>query len=217
MARRGGGTTQRSAPQPAQNGTYNNHLNGPPPSTIPAQIIQGAANVKSQANTISKQPFIELVKEFLSNPVLEDPDPVCIAFILAITEGGIDPFFREDPFALKHLEEQGTQCISALIIIFQQKPYLLFSPTHVEEKDVDDSPPRPPVVVWLFSKILGLLSQEGLLGIHATVLELLATCLRSFAGSANRLRHARLVFQLYRSCVDSKSVIPYIVIVLLRA
>ena len=196
MARRGGGSTQRQSLVP------NGHVKGlPPPSTIPAQIVQGAANVRAQ-NTVNKQPFIELVKEFLSNPVLEDPDPVCIAFILAITEGGIDPFFREDPFASKHLEEQGTQCIAALIIIFQQKPYLLFAPTHAEE---ESGSPRPPVIIWLFSKLLGLVVQEGLLGIHATVLELLSTCLKSFTRSASTLRQAQLVFQLYRSCVESRS------------
>ncbi|KAJ4304960.1 serine/threonine-protein kinase M1 [Kalmusia sp. IMI 367209] len=204
MARRGGGSTQRQVPQPVPNGfASNGHTNGlPPPSTIPAQIIQGAAIVKAQQNTINKQPFIELVKEFLSNPALEDPDPVCIAFILAITEGGIDPFFKDDPFALKHLEEQGTQCIAALIIIFQQKPYLLFSPTHAEEEDEN---PHPPVIVWLFSKVLGLLAQESLLNIHTIVLELLSTCLKSFTRSASRLRHARLIFQLYRSCIQSIS------------
>ncbi|KAF1978386.1 hypothetical protein BU23DRAFT_586870 [Bimuria novae-zelandiae CBS 107.79] len=197
MARRGGGATQRP-PQPAPNGHVLNGL--PPPSTIPAQIIQGAANVRQ--NTVNKQPFIELVKEFLSNPVLEDPDPVCIAFILAITEGGIDPFSREDPFASKHLEEQGTQCIAALIIIFQQKPYLLFAPTHATNEE-ENGTPRPPVIIWLFPKLLGLLVQQGLLGIHETVLELLNTCVKSFTRSASRLRQAQSILQLYRSCVES--------------
>jgi serine/threonine-protein kinase ATR len=203
MARRGGGSTQRQAPQPGPNGhvPYGRANALPPPSTIPAQIVQGAANVRAQQDTVNKQPFIELVQEFLSNPVLEDPDPVCIAFILAITEGGIDPFFSEDPFASRHLEEQGTQCIAALIIIFQQKPYLLFAPTHAEE---DDGTRRPPVLIWLFSKLLGLMVQQGLLGIHPTVLELLSTCLQSFTRSASRLRQAWSVFRLYRSCVDSK-------------
>ena len=195
---------QRQAPQPGPNGhNHLGHANGlPPPSTIPAQIVRGAANVRAQQDTINKQPFIELVQEFLSNPVLEDPDPVCIAFILAITEGGIDPFFREDPFASKHLEEQGSQCIAALIIIFQQKPYLLFAPTHAEE---EDGTRRPPVLIWLFSKLLGLILQQGLLGIHPTVLELLSTCLKSFTRSASHLRQAWSVFRLYRSCVDSRS------------
>jgi serine/threonine-protein kinase ATR len=203
MARRGGGSTQRQAPQLGPNGHIPyGHANGlPPPSTIPAQIVQGAANVRAQQDTVNKQPFIELVQEFLSNPVLEDPDPVCIAFILAITEGGIDPFFIEDPFASKHLEEQGTQCIAALIIIFQQKPYLLFALTHAEE---EDGTRRPPVLIWLFSKLLGLMVQQGLLCIHPTVLELLSTCLKSFTRSASRLRQAWSVFRLYRSCVDSK-------------
>ncbi|KAL5418072.1 hypothetical protein PMIN06_006043 [Paraphaeosphaeria minitans] len=202
MARRGGCPTQRQAPQPGPNGrNLHGYADGlPPPSTIPAQIVRGAANVRAQQDTVNKQPFIELVQEFLSNPVLEDPDPVCIAFILAITEGGIDPFFREDPFASKHLQEQGTQCISALIIIFQQKPYLLFAPTHAEE---EDGTRRPPVLIWLFSKLLGLILQQGLLGIHPTVLELLSTCLKSFTRSASRLRQAWSVFRLYRSCLDS--------------
>lgn len=202
MARRGGGLTQRQALQPRIHGHANGHF--PPPSTIPAQIVRGAASVRTQQDILNKQPFIELVKEFLSNPVLEDPDPVCIAFILAITEGGVDPFFKEDPFASKHLEEQGTQCIAALIIIFQQKPHLLFSPTHVEE---EHGTPCPPVIIWLFSKLLGLLVEQGLLNIHTIVLELLNTCLKSFTRSTTKLRQAQSIFQLYSSCVESRSLI----------
>jgi serine/threonine-protein kinase ATR len=197
MARRGGGSIQRQTPQ------ISNGL--PPPSTIPAQIVQGAAHVRAHQDSINKQPFIELVKEFLSNPVLEDPDSVCIAFILAITEGGIDPFFKEDPFASKHLEEQGTQCIAALIIIFQQKSYLLLAQIHL---DKEHGGPQPPVVIWLFSKLLGLLMQQGLIGIHAIVLELLRTCLESFIQSSSKNRQAQSIFRLYRSCVESACALP---------
>ena len=197
MARRGGNPTQRQALQ-IPHGHAQSVL---PPSTIPAQIVQGAANGRAQQNIANKQPFIELVKEFLSNPVLEDPDPVCIAFILAITEGGIDPFFREDPFASRHLEEQGTQCIAALIIIFQQKSYLLFAPTHSDE---GQGVLRPPVIIWVFSKLLGLLVQQGLVGIHAIVLELMRTCLQTLLRSSAKSRQARNIFQMYRSCIESE-------------
>lgn len=197
MARRGGVSTQRQVLHRPPG-----HANGLiPPSTIPAQIVQGAANGRAHQSIANKQPFIELVKEFLSNPVLEDPDPVCIAFILAITEGGIDPFFREDPFASRHLEEQGTQCIAALIIIFQQKSYLLFAPTQPDE---EPGALRPPVIIWVFSRMLGLLVQQGLVGIHAVVLELLRTCLQTFTRPSAKSRQAQTIFQLYRSCIESE-------------
>jgi len=201
MTRRGGGSTQRQA-LPSSHVPNGNSNGLPPPSTIPAQIVHSAAHVRAQQSNADKQPFIELVKEFLSNPVLEDPDPVCIAFILAITEGGIDPLFEGDPFAMNHLIAQGTQCIAALNVIFQQKPYLLLAPTHAEDAAETS---RSPVILWLFPKVLGLLAQESLVATHASVIGLLGTCLDSSARSGTRVYPAQSIFRLYRSCIGSGS------------
>src|SRR5262245_49492623 len=149
MARRGGSSTQRQTLQPVPNGNSTGH---PPPSTIPAQIVQNAANANAQNNAAIKRPIIDEVRQFLQNPTLEDPDPVVNAFISTITLGGIDPFFKEDPFAQSYLEEQASCSIAALRLIFQQRPKLLLAARHIEE---DEGSPQPPFIIWLLPKLLG--------------------------------------------------------------
>lgn len=179
----------------------NGHLNGlPPPSTIPAQIVHNATNANAQQRTSDRQPFIEQVKDFLRHPELNDPDSLCSAFVCAITNGGLDPFFQEDPFSRGHLEDQGIHCIAALKVIFEQKPYLLLAPTHADE---DDGSSKPPVVIWLFPKLLGLLAQSDNTNIHGHVRDLLYTFLDVFNRSARALGQTKSMIQLYRSCVES--------------
>lgn len=199
MARRGGSSTQRQGLQPIPDGNSNGL---PPTSTIPAQIVHNAANANAQSNTANKPPFVDQVKEFLRKPELEDPDPICNAFIVTITNGGIDPFFKEDPFALGHLLDQGRYCIEALKVIFQQKPQLLLAARH---SDDDEDNPQPPIILWLFPKLLGLLAQESLLDIHEDVQNFLGSCLYVFSSSIGDLRKKRSILHLYRSCVESKS------------
>jgi serine/threonine-protein kinase ATR len=200
MARRGGGSTQRQAPQPIPNGT----LNGlPPPSTIPAQIVHNAAKTNAEQTSSEKPPFVEQVKDFLRKPELDDPDSVCIAFVCTIAKGGIDPFFRQDPFgpSLSELEELALHSIAAFRVIFEHKPYLLLKPIHAED---DDGSPKPPIIIWLLPKLLGLVAQDNNLNVNEHVLSLLITFLNVLSRSANTWRQTQSVIQLYKSCVDSK-------------
>jgi serine/threonine-protein kinase ATR len=199
MARRGGSSTQRLAPQPIPNGNFSGL---PPPSTIPAQIVQNATKKNVHRNAANKTSFIDQVKEFLRKPELEDSDDVCIAFVSTITNGGLDPLLNEDPFGRNHLAEQGDVCLDALNSIFQQRPRLLLA---LAFNEIDDGSPQPPIIIWLLPKLLGLLAQEDLLSVHGHVHELLETCINALSRSSDSIHEVKAVLQLYRSCVESKS------------
>jgi len=200
MARRGGTSTQRQAPQPVPHG----NLNGlPPPSTIPAQIVHNAARlVNAEQDAAHKPPFVDQVKDFLRKPELDDPDTVCIAFICTIAKGGIDPFFEHDPFGPTRveLEDLIVHSIAAFQVIFEHKPYLLLKPTHIEDDDGDS---RPPIFLWLFPKLVGLLAQDESLNVDTHVQGLLNVFLRVLSRSASTLRQNEAIIQLYISCVQS--------------
>ncbi|KAL6705751.1 serine/threonine-protein kinase M1 [Coniothyrium glycines] len=198
MARKGGGSTQRMGPPPTTNGSTNGHAPGnPPPSTIAAQIVHNASNIHAQSGSASKVTFGELVKEFLQHPNTDEPDPQLVALICVIAEAGLEGLLRVDPFAQDQQRQQGIDSISTLKLIIQKKPRLLLS---LKDGD-DDESPRPPLIVWLFPKLLGLLMHFTLQPVHEHIQELLGSCLDSLAQTSSLWRESIAVMQLYKSSI----------------
>lgn len=201
MARKGGNSTQRMAPPPLHNGIANGHSNGlPPPSTIAAQIVHNASNVHAQRNTEAKVSFGELVKEFLQHPNTDEPDLQLVALISVISEAGLQALFKDDPFAQDQQRQQGIDSIDALKIILQQKPHLLLS-----VQDDDEGNPRPPLLLWLYPKLLRLMTHATLLFVHEPVQELLELSLGVLVRIPALWRQVGMVLQLYKSCIHSRS------------
>lgn len=195
MARKGGSSTQRMAPPPVTNGNSNGV---PPPSTIAAQIVHNASNVNARHGEVAKVSFGELVKEFLQHPNTDEPDQQLVALICVIAEAGLEGLFKDDPFAQDQQRQQGIDSIAALTFILQQKPHLLLSIRDGQ----DDSIPRPPLILWLFPKLLGLLTHATLNPVHEHVQQLLHLCLSVLARTPALWRPATAVSQLYRSCIQ---------------
>lgn len=185
------------APPPMTSG----HSNGiPPPSTIAAQIVHNASNVNAQRDEATKVTFGELVKEFLQHPNTDEPDPQLVALICVIAEAGLEGLFKDDPFAQDQQRQQGIDSIAALMFILQQKPHLLVS---IKQGD-DESIPGPPLILWLYPKLLGLLTHTTLQPVHKHVQQLLHLCLNALTQTSSLWRPAATVMQLYRSCIQCK-------------
>lgn len=199
MARKGGGSTQRMAPPPIANGHANGLTNGhPPPSTIAAQIVHNATNLNARQDAAAKVSFGELVKEFLQHPNTDESDSQLVALISVIAEAGLEGIIKDDPFALDQQRQQGVDSIAALKLILQQKPHLILS-----AKDGDEvSGPRPPLFLWLFPKMISLLTHVTLRSVHDDVQELLRLCLDVLTQASALWRQSAAVLQLYRSCVQ---------------
>lgn len=195
MARKGGGSTQRMGPPNLSNGHANGH---PPPSTLAAQIVHNASNIYARQDSAAKVTFGELVKEFLQHPSTNEPDTQLVALICVIAEAGLEGLFRDDPFAQDQQRQQGFDSIAVIQLILQQKPHLLLS---VKDED-EEGTPRPPLILWLFPKLLGLLTHTTLSSLHEGVDELLALCLVVLAQYPMLWRQATAVFQLYKSSVQ---------------
>lgn len=200
MARKGGGSTQRRAPPPVPNttnGTTNGH---PPQSTIAAQIVHNATNVNSRQDAASKVTFGELLKEFLQHPSTDESDDQLVAFICVVAEAGLDGLLKEDPFAQDEHREQGLRSISAIMYLIKQKPHLLFKAKDGEERGA----PRPPIILWLFPKLLGLLRRANLCPVHSSIQGMLGFCLDILFRTTNHSRQAISIMRLYKSTVACK-------------
>lgn len=201
MARKGGSSTQRMGPPAPPNNHTTSHTNGnPPSSTIAAQIVNNASNIHAHHDPAGKVTFGELVREFLQHPNTDEPDPQLVALICVIAEAGLEGLFRNDPFAHNQQIDQGVDSIATLTLIIQQKPHLLLS-----LKDGDDEEgSRPPLVLWLFPKLLGLLTHATLHHVHGHVQELLSFCLTVLAQTPTLWRQSIDVLQLYKACIQRK-------------
>ncbi|UPX14348.1 Non-specific serine/threonine protein kinase [Ascochyta rabiei] len=198
MARKGVGLAPPRAAPLTTNALTNGNSNGhPPPSTIAAQIVHNAANVNSRQDAAAKVTFGELLKEFLQHPNTDEPDTQLIAFICVVVEAGLEGLFKDDPFAQDQQREQGIRSVAAIIYLLRQKPHLLLSAKDSE----DDGSPQPPVIIWLFPKLLGLLTHATLGPIHWHVQDLLSFCLSVLAQTSAYSRQAVATMQLYKSCV----------------
>lgn len=202
MARKGGCSTQRSAPSVVTNGYINDN---PPPSTIAAQIVRNASRTNVRQDLATKVSFGVLVKEFLQHPNTDDSgDPQLVALICVIAEAGLEALFKDDPFAQDQhkQQEQGIDSIAALTKILEQKPHLLLS---VNESDgqANGSPP-PPLFVWLFPKLLGLLTHATLQPLHEPAQGLLSLCLNVLARTSVFWRHAAALRRFYKAGIQGK-------------
>lgn len=199
MARKGGGSTQRKAPPALPvNAPVNGNTNGhPPPSTIAAQIVHNAANVNSRQDAAAKVTFGELLKEFLQHPNTDEPDVQLVAFICVVVEAGLEGLFKDDPFAQDQQGEQGIRSIAAIMYLLHQKPHLLLSAKDGE----DNGNPQPPVILWLFPKLLSLLTHATLRSIHWHIRDLLSFCLSTLARSLAYSSQTISAMQLYKSSV----------------
>ncbi|KAF2828831.1 hypothetical protein CC86DRAFT_319926 [Ophiobolus disseminans] len=200
MARKGTNSTQRMAPPPMTNGlaTLNGNSHAPPPSTIAAQIVQNAANLYTREDAAAKVSFGELVKEFLQHPSTDEPDPQLVALVCVIAEAGLEGLFKDDPFAQDQQRQQGIDSIAALNLIIQKKPHLLLS-----AKDADEqASPQPPLFIWLFPKLVGLMTHVTLQPLHQHARDLLGLCLGVLSHTPSYWRQATSVASLYQSSVQ---------------
>lgn len=201
MARKGGGSTQRMGPPPTINGHNQGQTSGiPPPSTIAAQIVHNAANVHAQHDPAGKVTFGELVKEFLQHPNTDEPDAQLVALVCVIAQAGLEGLFRDDPFDKDQPRQQGVDSIATLKLIIEQKPHLLLS---LKDSEGEEGP-SPPLLLWLFPKLLGLLTHASLQTVHEHVQGLLSLCLTILAHTSTLWRRCTLVLKLYKSCVQRK-------------
>ncbi|KAF2280300.1 protein kinase rad3 [Westerdykella ornata] len=205
MVRKGGTSTQH---RPASTSAKGNTI--PPPSTIAAQIVNNATATKNSTlkgqpqdgGATTKIPFPELLREFLRNPIIDDLDPqLNVQFISTIVEAGLDALNQGNPFALERPKDLASDSLRAIRISIWQIPQLLLSTR--AQKEGDGVGTEPPVFLWLFTKILGLVDVARYEGLHSELRELLSTFLKALGRSQGLWKWEEVVARLYRGCVDS--------------
>ncbi|KAF2747396.1 hypothetical protein M011DRAFT_458655 [Sporormia fimetaria CBS 119925] len=185
---------------PSQRATAAHQMAVPPSSTIAAQIVNNASNVHGREEPGAKIPFAELLREFLRRPIIDDLDPqLNVQFISTIVEAGLDALHHDNPFALDQPRDLAIDSIRAIELSILQIPQLLLSTRGTKETDH----PEPPVVVWLFSKLLSMLGLPKFVVIQSYVEGLLGTCLTALGRVSSLWSYEAALAKLYRNSVEA--------------
>jgi serine/threonine-protein kinase ATR len=163
---------QRSV-RPTQNGVRRgielkngNHL--PPPSTIAAQIVHNRSNVARQEPE-NKALFGKLLQEYLRDPIIEDSNvDTNASLVQVVAEAGLDVMLTDDPFAPDNLLQQAKDSLLVIKLTISRKPEVLLY-------HGDEANERPPLMLWLLTKILKLLGRKHLDAIQGDLSTLLST------------------------------------------
>ena len=170
----------------------------PPPSTIAAQIVKNQAPEQLNQDPQNKELFGKLLQDYLQDPSSEDVNLSLSSQLIAVVcKAGLDVLFEDNPFSSHTAEPQAIDSLSVIQLTVQKTPRLLF---YEEQGEIDVQ--NPPLLVWLFPKLLALLGLAQFKRVQESVQRLLTVCLRITTKLADAYRNALAIIGLYQACID---------------
>lgn len=196
----------------------NTTSNNPNNNNAATNLTGGAAQQQPQdpgTTGTNKIPFPDLLREFLRNPIIDDLDPqLNVQFISTIVEAGLDPLKHNgqasssfssssNPFTPDRSRELAVDSLKAIGVSVWQIPQLLLSSRASGKEGDDGVGSEPPVFLWLFTKVVGLVEAGSRFeGLADGVREVLGTFLLALGRNEGLWRWEEVVGNLYRGCVD---------------
>lgn len=151
---------------------------GQPPSTLAAQILRNKPNNSTQNGAPRIDTFDQLLKDFLSDPVVEvAPEKLeeNARFITSLTEAVLEYRQKLEPFTPHQGSQQARNCLEAIQITINKHPEILT----YNGQDCSPSSAQPPLLLWLVPKLLFIISKESFTGIWPKLTSVLLVCYRS--------------------------------------
>ncbi|KAF2860353.1 hypothetical protein K470DRAFT_74713 [Piedraia hortae CBS 480.64] len=130
---------------------FDGKVNGPPPSTLAAQIVQNQTKPVASQQVLSETPsFAHLLHEILNDPgaTQETDQRTNVSLVAVVTEAGLAPLAREDPFVQRDsLIPQADDSIAVIELTISRQPEILLMPL---------SENGPPLAVSLLAQIAAI-------------------------------------------------------------
>jgi len=188
---------------PAQ--TKSSHGNPPsgdlsPPSTIAAQIVNNRANA-TREEPEHQELFGKLLQEYLKDPIVEETSLETNAQLVSVVaEAGLDAVRKGDPFAPDAATRRAVDSLQVIQLTVQRSPRILFF--NGTTTALDGS--KPPLILWLLPKVLGLAGPRGTQTIQAQITSFLSTCVNALLKSTQLWCQGNGVVHLIRTMVQGK-------------
>ncbi|KAK1813304.1 serine/threonine-protein kinase M1 [Friedmanniomyces endolithicus] len=167
--------------------------NGPPPSTLAAQIVQKQTGPAPQQNEADVQ-LHDLLHEMLHNPkaVQETSLAVNVKLILVVAEAGLAPLAQSDLFGPSETSvAEATDSIAVIEKTVKRQPELLLTPT---------SENGPPLALLLFTRLVSVCGRPSCKDLLLS--QLLDTSIRAIERSIDFWKHAELLKCFVRDIVN---------------
>jgi hypothetical protein len=197
MARRGGGArpTHNSIPNGVALVTRDNL---PPPSTIAAQIVHNRSHVARQEPE-NKALFGKLLQEYLKDPVVEEVNVETSAQLIGVVaEAGLDVLLKDDPFAPDTLLQQASDSLLVIQLTIRRTPGVLFVGSGSDSAEEQ----KPPLILWLLTKILSLLGRSHMDTIQDSLSTFLTDIVRVIRKGSQLWRASSIVLGMLRSIIE---------------
>src|ERR1700753_1126169 len=157
-----------------------------PPSTLAAQILRSKASTQADNN------FDQLLKDFLSDPVVDTGKLQENArFVTSLAEAVSEYRLKNEPFAPNQGKEQAANCLQAIQVTIERNPDILL----FNGEDCTKTGSQPPLLLWIVTKLLSIAAKESLSGLWNQLIEVL-TALYRFSGHGPGSLSSRSSMQL---------------------
>jgi len=170
-----------------------NNGNGPPPSTLAAQIVQKQTGPAPQQNGADVQ-LHDLLHEMLHNPkaVQETSLAVNVKLILVVSEAGLAPLAQNDLFGPSESSvAEATDSIAVIQKTITRQPEILLAPT---------SENGPPLVLLLCTRLVSVCGRPSCEDLRLA--QLLDSSIRAIERSIDFWKDAELMKCSIRDIVN---------------
>jgi len=172
-----------------------------PPSTIAAQIVHNRANA-TREEPEHQELFGKLLQEYLKDPTFEEASLETSAQLISVVaEAGLDALRKDDPFAPDAATRRAIDSLEVIQLTVQRSPRILFF--NGSTTALDGS--KPPLILWLLPKVLGLAGHRRRQTIHAQITTFLFTCINTLLKSTQLWCQGKGVIHLIRTMVEGTS------------
>ena len=172
----------------------------PPPSTIAAQIVHNRSNA-TREEPEHQELFGKLLQEYLKDPIVEETSLETNAQLISVVaEAGLDALRKGDPFSPDAATRRAVDSLQVIQLTVQRSPRILFF--NGSTTALDGS--KPPLILWLLPKVLGLAEPRRTHTIQAQITSFLSTCIDALLKSTQLWCQGKGVIHLIRTMIQGK-------------
>jgi serine/threonine-protein kinase ATR len=166
-----------------------------PPSTLAAQILRSKGSTQTDNN------FDQLLKDFLSDPVVDSGKLQENArFVTSLAEAVSEYRLKNEPFTPNQGKEQAANCLQAIQITIERHPEILL----YNGEDGSKTGSQPPLILWMVTKLLSIAAKESLTGLWSQLIDVLIAVHKFSSQGSGALSSGSSMQLLIRDTAEGK-------------
>lgn len=176
--------------------TVRSNGDGPPPSTLAAQIVQNQTRPLVSQQNEQQALFGTLLNEILNDTGAEIESDIAtnVQLVKVLVEAGLLVLAQDAPFSADIRTQQARDSISVIAKTIKRQPHILVAPI-VEN--------GPPLCLWLLTQLLAVIGNPKARSL--ALVELLSTSIEVLSKSIKLWQFASLLTSTVQECINGSS------------